>query len=114
MPKPNISAIPEATYHVMTAARPIEHGKGVMIDVAGLQLDDAPGHIDDAGSDAVGPEPVDDGAIAALPEQAAEPEGRTHENRIIEFVEIPFVEQEFVERPGASREPYGDFWRDQI
>jgi len=26
-----------------------EHGKGVMIDVAALELDDAPGHIDDAG-----------------------------------------------------------------
>src|SRR5436309_9191847 len=75
-----------------------EHGECVMIDVAALQLDDAPRHIDHSSSDAIRPEPVDDSAIAALPEQPAKPKSRAYEDYIIEFVKIPFVEKEFVER----------------
>ncbi len=69
--------------------------------IAGLQLDHPAGHVDDAGGDAVRPEAIDDGAVAAFPEQAAEPEGRADEDEVVELVEIPFVEQEAVERGEA-------------
>ena len=55
-----------------------QHGEGVVIEIAGLQPHDAAGHVEHAGGDAVGPEPVDDQAVAALPQEPAEPQrGRT-------------------------------------
>src|SRR5436189_176164 len=48
---------------------------------------------------AVGPEPVDDALVAALPEQPAEPERRPHEQEVVELVEVPLVEHEPVHRP---------------
>ncbi len=48
---------------------------------------------------AVRAEAIDDPFIADLPELAAQPERRPHENAVVDFVEIPFVEQEGVEQP---------------
>ena len=81
-----------------------QHGEGVVIDVAGLQPHDVARHVDDARRDAVRPEAVDDAAVAALPEQPAEPEGRAHEDEVVELVEIPFVEQEAVEERVGARQ----------
>src|SRR6202035_800544 len=81
-----------------------EHGEGVMVDVAALQLDGASGHIHDSSCDAVGSVPVEYGTIVAFPEQAAKPKSRAHENHVVEFVEIPFVKKKLIERPGALRQ----------
>jgi hypothetical protein len=68
-------------------------------------LHDAIGHIDDARGDAIGADAIDDPAIATLPEQAAEPLRRAHEDQVVELVEVPFVEQEAVEK--SCRRPAG-------
>ena len=70
------------------------HGEGVVIEVAGLQTHDAAGHVAHRRGHAIGPEAVDDEAVALLPQEAAEPHGRTHEDEVIELVEVPLVEQE--------------------
>ena len=46
---------------------------------------------------------VDDRGVAGLPEHARQPEHRLHEDRIIEFVEVPFVQQEQID--AAERAP---------
>ena len=79
-----------------------QHGEGVVIDVAGLQLHDAPRDAEHAGGGAVD-QPVDDLDVADLPQDAAEPEGRAHEDAVVELVEVPLVEQEQVERPEGAR-----------
>ena len=71
----------------------------ITVDEAGLQLHDAIGGVDDAGGNAVRPEAVDQPAIALLPQEAAEPLGRAHEDQVVQFVEVPLVQQEQVERP---------------
>src|ERR1700731_2026266 len=69
-----------------------QHREGVMVDVAGLQAHRVPGDIKNAGREAVRPETVDDRAVAAPPEQATDSEGRTDEQEVVEFVEVPLVE----------------------
>ena len=63
-----------------------------MIDVASLQLDDAPRDGDRRRRDAVGADAVYDAAVALFPQAMAELFGRPHERPIVELVEIPFVE----------------------
>ena len=61
-----------------------QHREGVVIDIAGLQPDRAARRIQHAGGDAVGPKPVDDRAVADLPQEAADarrPGGRTGSRR---------------------------------
>ena len=50
-----------------------QHGEGVVIEIAGLQPHDVAGHVEHARRDAVRPEAVDQPAVAALPQEAAEP-----------------------------------------
>ena len=85
-----------------------QHRQGIVIDIAGLQPDRAARRIQHPGGDAVGPQPVDHRAVAALPQEAAQPQGRAHEQEVIQLVEIPFVVEEQVEHapaaPRASRQ----------
>ena len=81
-----------------------QHHEGVVVDVAGLQADDVARDVEDARRDAVRPEAVDDEAVAALPEQLAEPDRRADEEDVVDLVEVPLVEQELVEQP-AGRAP---------
>src|SRR5262245_57299525 len=53
-----------------------QHGKGVVIEVTGLQSHDATGHVEHARRDAVGAPAVDQPAVAVLPQDAAEPQRR--------------------------------------
>ena len=92
-------------YQVVSAAAPSKHRESVVIDVARLQAHGAAGDVENARRDAVRPKPVDDRAVAALPERAADGEGRTDEQEVIELVEVPLVEQEAVERGEGVREP---------
>ena len=81
-----------------------QHGEGVVIEVAGLQPHHVAGDVEHARGDAVRPEAVDQPAVAALPQQAAEPQRRPHEDDVVELVEVPLVEQELVERLVLARE----------
>src|SRR5690242_10529442 len=74
-----------------------QHGKGVVVEVPGLQADDAIGHVDHPSRDAVRAETVDQPTVALLPQEASEPLRRADEEDVIELVEIPLVEQEPVE-----------------
>ena len=76
---------------------PDQHRKRVVIEIAGLQLDHVAGDVEHPRRHAIGTEAVDDVAVADLPQEASEPFRRTHEDQVVEFVEIPFVEQELVE-----------------
>src|SRR4029079_9740764 len=76
-----------------------QHGEGIMEEIAGLQPDHSLGDIDDARRDAVRTETVDQPAVAARPQEAAEPLGPIDEDEVIKLVEIPLVEQELIERP---------------
>ena len=81
-----------------------QHGEGVVIEIAGLQPHDVARDVEHAGGDAVGAEAVDQPAVAALPQHAAEPLGRAHEDEVVEFVEVPLVEQEAVQQLVLARE----------
>src|SRR5262249_2706943 len=82
-----------------------QHGKGVVIDVAGLQPAGLARQLAGGGGDPVGPEPIDDHAVTALPEAVAQGKGRAHEQPVVELVEVPFVEQEQVDRAEPRRQP---------
>src|SRR5258708_39567016 len=81
-----------------------QHGEGVMIDIARLQRRAAPRQAARDGGDAVGGEAVDDCAVAALPQGAADAQRRPHEQPVIELVEIPFVVEEEIDRPQRARQ----------
>src|SRR5258708_6393618 len=81
-----------------------EDGEGVVVDVAALQAPGAHGEIDRPCRDAVGTETVDDGAVALFPQPTPEREGRADEEPVVEFVEIPLVEEKEVNRT----EPFRD------
>ena len=89
-PKPNMN-------QVIRPGDPDQHRKGVVIEVAGLDLHDVAGDIEHPRRDAVRAEAVDDVAVALLPEEVADPLRRTDEDEVIQLVEVPFVEQELVE-----------------
>src|SRR5262245_25944187 len=64
-----------------------QHGKGVVIEISGLQADNAVGDVDHACRDAVGAKAVDQPAVALLPQEAAQPLRRAHEEDVIKLVE---------------------------
>src|ERR1700756_1920990 len=74
-----------------------QHREGVVIEVAGLDLDDVAGDVEHPRRHAIGAEAVDDGAIALFPELIADPFRRPHEDQLVQLVEVPFVEQELVQ-----------------
>src|ERR1700759_1332829 len=74
-----------------------QHRKRVVIEIAGLDLDDVACDVEHASRYAVRPEAVDHIAVAELPEEAADGFRRPHEDQIVQLVEIPFVEQEFIQ-----------------
>src|SRR6202030_3482680 len=86
------------------SSRANQHGEGIVIEVAGLQPHDVTGDIEDAGGDAVRSEAVDQPAVTALPKQTAEPFCRFDENRVVDLVEVPLVEQEAVKHIVLTRE----------
>src|ERR1700759_2949787 len=85
-----------------------QHREGIVIEVAGLDLDDVAGDVEHPRRHAVGTEAIDNGAVALLPELIADPFGRPHEDQVIELVEVPFVEQELVQHRLLGREVFGD------
>ena len=80
------------------------HGEGVVVEIAGLQSHHVARDAQHPLRHAVGPEAVDQPAVAVLPQEAAEPHRRPDEDDVIELVEVPLVEQEFVERRLLARE----------
>src|SRR3984893_7967027 len=85
-----------------------QHRKGVVVEVAGLDLDDVAGDVEHPRRHAVGTEAVDNGAVALLPELVADPFRRPHEDQVVQLVEIPFVEQELIEHRLLGREVLRD------
>src|SRR5262245_30062756 len=75
-----------------------QHGKGIMVEIAGLQPHHAAGHVEHARGDAVRPKAVDQPAVAVFPQRAGQPQGRANDQEVVDLVEVPLVEQEFVER----------------
>src|SRR5258706_11645899 len=53
---------------------------------------------------AVRPKPHKTPAVAALPQTRAEPQQRLHDQRVIDLVEVPFVEQEEIKYIVLARE----------
>src|SRR5262245_26839400 len=74
-----------------------QHGERVVVEVAGLQPHDTAGDVDDPSRHAGEPAAVDQPAVAAAPQQAGEPDGGTHDEEVVDLVEVPLVEQEAVE-----------------
>src|ERR1051325_1914401 len=56
-----------------------QHRERIVVETTGLQPHHVAGHVDDARRDAVRPEAVDQPAVAAAPQQAAQPQRRPHE-----------------------------------
>src|SRR5579883_2723129 len=75
-----------------------QHDEGVVVEIAGLQPCGPNGDLDRGSRQPVGPEPIDDGAVALLPEIESQRHCRAHEEQIVELVEIPLVEEEEIER----------------
>src|SRR5690554_2104711 len=74
-----------------------QDGKGVMIHVAGLERAGAARQVLGRGGDAVGADAVDQRAVAALPQAAAQHHRRLDEHPVVELVEVPLVENEEIE-----------------
>src|SRR6516162_6642817 len=66
-----------------------KHDEGVVIDIAGLQPPRPLRQIARDCGYAVGPQAIDDRAVAPLPEQAADLLRRIDEEEVVELVEIP-------------------------
>src|SRR4051812_8863800 len=75
-----------------------------MIDVTGLELDRAARRIQHPGGNPIRAQAVDHRAVAALPQEAADPERRAHKQEVIQLVEIPFVVEEEVKHPATGGE----------
>ena len=75
-----------------------QHHQSVGVEIAGLDARGEAGAGEDRGGGAVGAEAVDRALVALLPEQAAEPDRGADEQDVVDLVEIPFVEEEAVER----------------
>src|SRR5215471_2661525 len=52
-----------------------QHGKRIVIHIAGLQANDVAGHVQHPRRNAVGTEAVDQPPVAALPQEPADPQG---------------------------------------
>ena len=74
-----------------------QHGEGIVVEVAGLQLDDARGDVLHPVAEALDDGLVDQPVVEALPQRRADPHRRTDEDEVVELVEVPLVEQELVE-----------------
>src|SRR5208282_1183490 len=85
-----------------------QHGKGVVVEIAGLQPHDVAGHVEHARGNAVRTETVDDKTIAALPQQPAEPHDRANEEEVVDSVEVPGIEQKAVEYALVARQRRGE------
>src|ERR1700761_8885913 len=70
-----------------------QHREGVVIEIAGLDLDDVAGDVEHPRRHAIGTEAVDDHAVALFPELIADPFRGPHKDHIVQLVEVPFVEQ---------------------
>src|SRR4029453_4551690 len=66
-----------------------QHHEGVVVKVARLEAHQHARHGRGARGDVVGAEPVDGGAVALLPEEAADPECRLDDGRVVDLVEVP-------------------------
>src|SRR5712671_3938452 len=77
---------------------PDHHREGVMIEVAGLQSARLPRQVAGHRGNPVRTEPIDDCTVARFPQPLAEHKSSSHERPIIQLVEVPFVQQEQVER----------------
>src|SRR5215468_2548887 len=74
-----------------------QHGKRIVIHVARLQAHDVAGHVQHPRRHAVGAEAVDQPAVASLPQEPADPQSRPYDDEVVDFVEVPLVEQEAVQ-----------------
>src|SRR5262249_52906432 len=74
-----------------------QHGKGVMVNIAGLQPACAKRRVARPGGDAVD-DTVDNRSVTGLPQPVAEAKGAAHEQPVVKLVEVPFVQQEQVQR----------------
>src|SRR5579863_2354991 len=85
-----------------------QHRKRIVIEISGLQP--ARQHRQPAcpSGDAVGAEPIDNRAIAFLPQAEAQGEGGPYEKHVVEFVEIPLIEKEEIDRAEIARDPIGN------
>src|SRR5215467_3999348 len=87
-----------------------QHGKRVVVHIAGLQTHDVASDVQHARRHAVGTESVDQPAVATFPQQATAPQRRPHDEEVVELVEIPLVEQKPVEHCMLSGEFDRQFW----
>src|SRR5215510_9640284 len=62
-----------------------QHGEGVVVEIAGLQPHHAARHVEHARGDTVRPEAVDQPAVAVLPQYAAEPQRRAHDEEVVDL-----------------------------
>ena len=86
----------------MITANSDEHREGIMEEVPGLR---PPGQAREPGDDAHRQSvdrTIDDPAVTEFPEAASQPFRRPHENELVEFVEIPLVQEESI-KPGLER-----------
>src|SRR5262249_3241524 len=58
----------------------------------------AAGHVEHPRRDAVRSQTVDRPAVAVFPQRAGQPQSRANNQEFVDLVEVPLVEQEFVER----------------
>src|SRR6516165_780192 len=70
------------------------HRKSIMVHIASLQPAGLPRQIAGHRSEAIRAKPVDQRAVTRFPQPVAEHHRRADKQQIIEFVEIPFVEDE--------------------
>ena len=75
-----------------------QHREGIVIEIAGLQLHDVLGNVKHAGGYAVRAEAVDDVTVADLPQESPDPLRGPNEDQIVQFIEIPLVEQELIKQ----------------
>src|SRR6266404_1133796 len=77
---------------------PDHHREGIVIEVAGLQSARLARQVAGHRGNPVRTEPVDDRTVAGFPQPIAEHKRCSHEDPIIQLVEVPFVQQEQVKR----------------
>src|SRR5579875_3928615 len=84
-----------------------QHREGIVIEVTGLEAARADGKAPRCRRKAVRAEAVDGRAIAFLPEAIADCHCGAHDEEIVDFVEIPFVEEQKIDRLERARGPGG-------
>src|SRR5262252_2266760 len=81
-----------------------QHGKRIVIHIAGLQAHDVAGYVQHPRRYAVGTKAIDQPAVAALPQEPADPQSRPYDEEVVDLVEVPLVEQKPVEHLMLPRE----------